>query len=349
MIPDKVHFVGSIALDSVDEVFRTLGPALGNRLRRVPDGEPGGRRLWISWQYPLLRAQPFLKADPNAPNQTTGFLPLSLADDFEPAEVHFGELGYAREARASYQDFLAARKHGDLPSNVRFQVSLPTPFAVIYPFCSPKDEGVIEAAYERAMLREVEEICRAIPHKDLCIQWDVCIEMVLWDGRLTYMRSPFADFPGEIMQRMKRLMAAVPDDVELGFHLCYGDWDAKHFIEPLDTTKLVEVVNALTAAATRKITYIHIPVPINRADDAYFEPLGKLRLSPDTELYLGVVHGDGIAATKKRIGTASKYVSDFGIATECGIARCRTPEVVRSLLEVYAGASQEPIRVRSGV
>ena len=56
MIPDKVHFVGSIALDSVEEVFRTLGSVLGNRLRRVPDGEPGGRRLWISWQYPLLRA-----------------------------------------------------------------------------------------------------------------------------------------------------------------------------------------------------------------------------------------------------------------------------------------------------
>src|SRR6516165_11190277 len=78
MIPDKVHLVGSIALESVDEVFRTVGEVLGRRLRRVPDGEPGGRRLWISWQYPFLRAQPFLRADPKAPNQTTGFLPLSL-------------------------------------------------------------------------------------------------------------------------------------------------------------------------------------------------------------------------------------------------------------------------------
>jgi methionine synthase II (cobalamin-independent) len=343
MIPDKVHFVGSITLDSVDEVFQTLGPALGNRLRRVPDGEPGGRRLWISWQYPLLRAQPFLKADPDAPNQTTGFLPLSLADDFEPAEVHFGELGYAREARASFQDFLEARKHGDLSSNVRFQVSLPTPFAVIYPFCSPKDEGVIEAAYERAMLREVEETCRAIPHKDLCIQWDVCIEMVLWDGRLTYMQNPFANLQDEVIGRIKRLMAAVPRDVELGFHLCYGDWDAKHFIEPLDATKLVEVANALSAAAPRPITYIHMPVPIDRADDAYFEPLSKLRLSPSTELYLGVVHADGAEATKKRIAAASKYVSDFGIATECGIARCRTAQMVHSLLDVYVGVSQEPV------
>ena len=192
------------------------------------------------------------------------------------------------------------------------------------------------------MLREVEATCRAVPHSDLCIQWDICIEMVLWDGRLTYMHNPFANLLAEVMGRMKRLMAAVPNDVELGFHLCYGDWEAKHFIEPLDATKLVEVANALTAAAPRPITYVHMPVPINRADDAYFQPLSKLRLSTGTELYLGVVHADGVDATRKRMETASKYVSDFGIATECGIARCRTPEVVRSLLQVYAGASREP-------
>lgn len=348
MVPDKVHFVGSIALESVQDVFRTLGSTLGDRLRRVPDGEPGGRRLWISWQYPLLRAQPFLKADPNAPDQATGFLPLSLADDVKPSDVRFGELGYAREARASYQDFLEAKRRGELPRRTRFQVSLPTPFAVIYPFCSAKDEPVIESAYESAMLREVETICRAIPRDELCIQWDVCIEMVLWDGRLTYMRNPFADLHGEVIGKITRLMAAVPRDVELGFHLCYGDWDAKHFIEPLDATKLVEVANALSAAATRPITYVHMPVPIDRADDAYFEPLSKLRLPASTELYLGVVHADGVEPTKKRISAASKYVSDFGIATECGIARCRTPEIVHSLLKVYAGASREPVAEAAG-
>ncbi|HUJ80300.1 MAG TPA: hypothetical protein VLW83_00380 [Candidatus Acidoferrales bacterium] len=347
MVPNRVHFVGSIALDSVEEVFRSLGATLGRRLRRVPDGEPGGRRLWISWQYPLLRAQPFLKADPSAPNQTTGFLPLSLAEDVKPTEVRFGELGYAREARASHQDFLTARKRGDLPPSVRFQVSLPTPFAVIYPFCPGDDEPVIESAYEKAMMREVDEICRAIPHQDLCIQWDICIEMVLWDGRFAYMQNPFGDLRVEVMRRMRRLMNAVPIDVELGFHLCYGDWDAKHFIEPLDAAKLVEVANALTAAASRPITYIHMPVPINRDDDAFFKPLANLRLQPKTELYLGVVHSDGVDATKKRIAAASKYVSDFGIATECGIARCRTPEIVHSLLEVYAGCAREPAQTEA--
>src|SRR5579885_94861 len=122
-IPERVHLVGSIGLDSVDEVFRTAGRLLGRRLRRIPDGEPGGRRLWISWQYPLLSANPFLMDDP-APQR----------DD-----VRFGELGYAREARASYQDFLAARRRGDIPRKVRFQVCLPTPLAVISTWCSDKD------------------------------------------------------------------------------------------------------------------------------------------------------------------------------------------------------------------
>jgi len=266
-----------------------------------------------------------------------------LVENTQLADIQFGELGYAREARISYQDFLAARERGQLPADVRLQLALPTPMAVAGPFISPADEPVIETAYGRAMLREVETICRFIPHSDLCIQWDVCIEMLLWDGRWEAMRNLVSsDFQGEIMDRMKRLGGAVPDGVELGFHLCYGDLDAKHFVEPLDAGKLVEVANALTATVSRPITYIHMPVPVDRADDAYFQPLGNLRLSPGTELYLGLVHADGVEATQKRIEAASKDVSDFGIATECGMARQRTPELVRKLLEIHAGASREP-------
>jgi hypothetical protein len=141
---------------------------------------------------------------------------------------------------------------------------------------------------------------------------------------------------------MRRIGEAVPEPVELGFHLCYGDLDAKHFVEPADATKMVEMANALVTAVRRSITYIHMPVPIDRSDDAYFQPLANLKLSPGTELYLGLVHADGVEATQKRIAAANKYVADFGIATECGIARSRTPELVKLLLDVHAGASREP-------
>src|SRR5262249_9234698 len=109
----SVHLVGSVALDTSEEVFATLGRLLGPYLKRVPDGEPGGRRLWISWQVPVLRANPQLTpAVPPAPGQRVVLVPLRIADGVKPDELHFGELGYSREARASYQDFLSAKQRG---------------------------------------------------------------------------------------------------------------------------------------------------------------------------------------------------------------------------------------------
>jgi len=345
VMPERVHLVGSIGLDSVDEVFRTAGRLLGRRLRRIPDGEPGGRRLWISWQYPLLRGNPFLIDDPAPTHDMVGCPLLCLAPGVAPDEVRFGELGYAREARASYQDFLAARKRGDIARGVRFQVCLPTPLAVISAWCSDQDMFAIERAYEKAMMREVETICAAIPHKDLCIQWDVCNEMVLWDGRWELWKPPFGDVEGEILARMKRLCDAIPGDVELGIHLCYGDWKATHFIEPEDAAKMVSLANAIAGSVSRPITYLHMPVPINRTDDGFFAPLRDLKLAAETELYLGVVHGDGAENVSRRAAAARRYVKDFGIATECGMARCRTPEIVGTLLRIHAESSREPRRV----
>ena len=182
--PTHVHLVGSIGLDTVEEVFSTVGPLLGRRLRRIPDGEPGPRRLWVSFQYPLLRSSPFLRPDPSgALRKTSGFPLLCLAECVTGDDVSFGELGYAREARGSYLDFLAARTRGDIAPDVRFQVCLPTPMSVIYAFCTARDISAIENAYEKAMAREIEAICRHIPHNDLCIQWDVCHDMILWDGQ----------------------------------------------------------------------------------------------------------------------------------------------------------------------
>jgi hypothetical protein len=268
---------------------------------------------------------------------------LCLADGVGANDIRFGELGYAREARASYQDFLATRQAGMIPQGVRFQVCLPTPLAVISPFCPGKDMLTIESAYEKAMLHEVETICAAIPQRDLCLQWDVCIEMLMWDGRSpTFTPPQFKDPEGEILARMQRICDAVPQGVELGIHLCYGDLDAKHFIEPLDAGKLVEMANAIKKTVSRLITYFHLPVPINRTDDAYYQPLRALQLAPSTELYLGLVHADGEENVKKRIAAASKSVADFGIATECGMARARTPAMVMTLLKAHAENSREP-------
>jgi hypothetical protein len=336
----NVHLVGSVGLDSVEEVFTTVGKLLGSSIKRVPDGEVGPRRLWVSFQYPLLRSSPYLRPDPSGEVRPTNKFPkLCLAEGVTADEVAFGELGYAREAKGSYLDFCAARERGELPQSVRFQVCVPTPMGVIYAFCTQRDLLAIDAAYEKAMIREVERICAAIPHRDLCIQWDFCHEMLILDGQ------PQDHFPlikasmDDIMDRMSRICAAVPADVELGVHLCYGDFGAKHFLQPRDMGRMVEVANAMVQVVKRRIDYVHMPVPMERKDDAYFAPLKFLRFAG--ELYLGVVHaGDGVEGTKQRMAVAGKYAPRFGIACECGIARARKTELVRRLLEIHAQAAQ---------
>jgi hypothetical protein len=333
----NVHLVGSIGLDTVDEVFRTVGELLGPYLRRVPDGEVGGRRLWISWQYPLLRASVFLRPDPSGAIRPTNRFPLlTLAEGVAPSDVRFGELGYAREARASYLDFVAARDNGTLPKGIRFQVCLPTPFAVVSSVVVPAVLPAVEAAYERAMIAEVAALCRHIPHRDLTIQWDVCNEMVVWDGQAS--DAVPADVPRQkLIERMQRLCAAVPDDVELGLHLCYGDFGAKHFVEPKDAAKMVEFANALTKAIPHKLAYIHMPVPVERNDDLFHRPFHDLKLGEGTELFLGLVHAkDGVEGTRARLAAAQRHAPNFGIATECGMARARSEDTVRALLKIHA-------------
>jgi hypothetical protein len=59
-----VHLVGSVPLSSPEEVFRTVAAELGDRLRRVPDGETGPRSDWIVWQYPVLSSRPQFEIAP---------------------------------------------------------------------------------------------------------------------------------------------------------------------------------------------------------------------------------------------------------------------------------------------
>jgi hypothetical protein len=330
-----VHLVGSVGLEDVDAVFDAASKVLGGLLARIPDGEPGGRRLWISWQYPVLRANPFLKVDTiNLQKASAGLPKLRLADGISAQQLAFGELGYAREARASYQDFVRARLVGKIGPNTRFQVCLPTPLAVIDAFCAKDAVLEIEPSYEAAMRKEVAKICAEIPHGDLCLQWDLCIEMILWDGRSTFY-SQVVDKAG-IVERAGRLCRDLPADVELGFHLCYGDFEGKHFIEPLDAESMVSLANELVKHAGRHVTYIHMPVPIARDDDAFFAPFKSLAFPADCELYLGLVHAaDGAEGSLKRARAAKKVIPKFGIASECGLGRAKTPADVRKLLDLH--------------
>ncbi len=334
--PRGVHLVGSVPLASAEEVFRTTSSILGKRLRRIPDGETGVRTNWIGWQFMVFESNPHFETIPPDPDAYAPMPRFKLRSSVTPGDIRFDQLGYADAAIASYAIFSQLKQAGIIPAHCRFQVSLPTPLAPIAAFVVSEDCAAVEPAYEAAMLAELDRITTAIPQDELAIQWDVAVEFGILEGA---MPTLLPNVKTGIIERLIRLGNRVPADVEMGYHLCYGDAGHRHFKEPEDTTKLVEVANAVSAGVTRTINWIHLPVPRNRSDDAYFVPLQNLKLHPETELYLGLVHfTDGVEGTRRRIATAERYVSQFGVATECGLGR-RPPATIPDLLRIHSEVS----------
>jgi SAM-dependent methyltransferase len=336
VLPEGVHLVGSVPLASSEEVFRTATEGLGDRLRRVPDGETGPRSDWIVWQYPVLSAQPQFEVGPPGPGHYRALPRLRVRAGEHAETVRFENLGYAQAAIASYRVFARLKRDGVIPAHCRLQVSLPTPLAPISAFVAAEDQAVLEPIYESRMLAELAEILEAIPHEHLAVQWDTNVELGMLEGVVPVW---FSDTRAGILERLLRLSRHVPPAVELGYHLCYGDSQRRYFRQPADAGKLVQIAGALAGSLGRPLNWIHMPVPRDRDDEAYFEPLADLRLGPETELYLGLVHlTDGEEGARRRIQAAGRHVERFGVATECGWGR-RAPSTVPALIELHRSVS----------
>jgi hypothetical protein len=336
--PVGVHLVGSVPLENAAAVFSTVTSIVGDQVRRIPDGETGSRTDWVEWQFGVFNQHPdceFVPPDPTRYASVPHFR-VHAGDELE-----FPKLGYADAAKASYAEFARMKEAGQIPPTTRFQVSLPTPLAPVVVFVAPLDHAKAEPAYERALLAELDEITAAIPHGELAIQWDVAVEFGILEGVFP---SQLRDDHAGIVERLVKLGNRVPAEVELGYHLCYGDRGHKHFKEPEDTSKLLAIANAVSAGVERAIQWIHLPVPRERTDDAYFAPLRELKLQPGTELYLGLVHlTDGVEGRQRRIEAAQRVVTHFGIGTECGLGR-RPSETIPDVLRIHAQVA-EPVRV----
>ena len=313
-----VLLVGSLPLNNAEEVFRAASAELGTYVIRLPDGETGTRTKWIAWQREVFAALPQLETTPGRERDYQLFPPFRLKADTSIDDVSFGPLGFLRETAQSYGKFRQLKASGIVPAAMQFQLCLPTPFAPAYSFVAYQSQNDVYPRYEAAMLAELGEITKVIPPDELSVQWDVATEMSIWEELYPV---TFDDPRSEIIRRLARLGEAVPAGAELGYHLCYGSMNNKHWKEPADTRKLVEVANLLSARIDRPIDWLHLPVPIDRDDDAYFAPLRELS-SSETTLYLGLLHlQDGVAGATRRAKAARRYTSDFGIAAECELGR----------------------------
>ncbi len=341
------YLVGSVPMENAEAVFTNVSAALGTQLKRIPDGETGKRLDWITWLEPVFANNPAMEQSDelfqlhatSVARRRQRLKPGKTLADFK-----IDDLFYARIAQESYAVFKRLRDAGKIPPGTRFQVDLVPAHSVTWLFVANDLQAPIDPLYNDAVGREIDKIAATIPHQDLAIQFDVASavfarlernETGVYGATKEEMQVKFAEILAKLANR-------VPADIELLFHFCYGDSNHRHVVEPTDMSDMVDMLHRLGALIRRPINLVHMPVPRDRSDDAYFAPLKQAKLRPETELALGLVHHtDGIDGTRRRIAAARKVAPTFTIGTECGFGR-RKPETIPELLRIHAEAAKLP-------
>lgn len=334
-----VLLIGSFPYKTAREVFDVAGPALAGYAKRIPDGEAQG---WNTFPAATLAKAQGLEPSGRTARMQPEMPPYPLyhiVPGVKAADLRFVPVGYDKIALASYEAFKAARAAGSVTPGMKFQVSLPTPFATIGARVIPEQVPDVLPTFEEHYFHEVDAIVRAIPPEDLAFQWDVAVEIIqsLEGNRPTLKEFAPLEF---LAAAIARAIDRIPGEIEVGFHLCYGNPGGRHIIEPKDTQVMVDLANATFAAVNRDVSWLHMPNPKARTDDAYFAPLKNLKLPPRTEFYFGLVHlSDSAAEMQQRLATAKKYSPYFGVGWECGM-RAFPPDAIPQMLELHKTAAQ---------
>jgi catechol 2,3-dioxygenase-like lactoylglutathione lyase family enzyme len=327
---EQLLLVGSVPLDTAQDVFQSFGAPLGNFLAAMPDGEVGPRSHWISRvHYQVFAGHPELEilAHPRPDNGIERLNPRDASDSWKfklrdgVEQVRFGDpgwrLGYARDALNSYFIFRTLKEKGLLAPHLRFQVSMPMVNSVLPPRIFPVagDLDRIKPGFTAALAAELAMIIAKIPGKELAIQWDCSTE--LQDAYGAVPGLPKTGGIARNLDEVRRLSPLIPAEVALGYHFCFGTLGGWPRFAPDDLGATVDLANAFVAASGRRVDWIHIPV-LDRSDDAFFRPLA--RLDPKgARVYLGAIHN--MNHFRDRLAAARRFLPEFGLGAFCGFGR----------------------------
>jgi hypothetical protein len=237
-------------------------------------------------------------------------------------ELSFDSWPRIDDAIESYHIFRTLREEGVISSNVRFQVCLPFSVGVLGPLTPnfSHDFPIAQRAYEDLIACELKRLLVEVPAEDLAIQWDVCGEVLDLEGVMTWMDDDAWD---RFAEPVRRLTPLIPEEILVGYHLCYGTFPTWPMYEARDMELLVRMANYAMEHSGRRVDWLHLAGPrdLRSEDGRFFEPLRGLR-APDTRVFLGIVLPlDGVDGLRRRYATASRYLNDFGVAMYCGFGR----------------------------
>jgi hypothetical protein len=342
--PTHAHFNGSVNLADTESVMREIAARVPSALR-VPDGETGDRGNWIYFQLQkFLQSPALISAQPiDVPEEDYEEWPeLRLAGGVDPAQMTWPDLGYADAYLASYATFDSLRHEGVIADGVRFQVEYPTPFASIGVYIVTEQQQALLGSYEQAMFADLARLLAAVPHDEVAVQWDVAVEFGVLEE--TFAPGGAQAFDA-IIAGLTRCVDQVPAEIPVGLHLCYGDYRHEHFKQPESLALQVRVLNAVSAAAGRGVSFVSFTVPQYQRTESYFAPLTELTADPGTELNFALVpyhpadQEPGTTRDQIRLIDAVLALSPgggrpWGICTECGMGRADRQDIP-ALLDLH--------------
>lgn len=333
----EVFFPGSVPIKPVAALFDAfVEHGLARMMKYVPDGEQEG---WGGSARAKIGALPFLeKSRVGAVTEraTTQFFAnrrfqyFRVKEGCKLAEMNVPNLGLVNNAVRSYREFKRNKDAGAFAVDAKFVVTIPGPGTLFFTIEAPKKQ--LFPFMERTFKEEIARIIEALPAAEIAIQLDLALEAELEE----YLRRPHAfalpfleglDWNlGEQAQMVANICNFVPPEADLGFHLCA----IFHIDESQgqDMNVHVDWSNSLSEKIDRPVSYIHLPTAPEHGDKD-FEALLRLRVKPETKIYLGLMHTDDwLEGAKRRSAAAAKVYPNFGVATFCGLSQPSCHEFV---------------------
>jgi hypothetical protein len=326
-VNSELLLVGSLPAVTTETALRSAAGFFRDLVFALPDGETGTRAGWVSYEREKL-VRPNGDVVTLAETESPTGLPRHAYETpvfgikSGVTELHWDTWPRIDEAIASYQVFSALRADGVIGEHLRYQVGLPFPASALNAFKAnhAHDYPIAARAFEDLAGRELKRLTSAVPPADLAIQWDMAYETQDLEGVLAWTsEGAWERFAGPVT----RLTRQIPPEVLVGYHLCYGTFPEWPMYEARDMDLLVRMANFAVANSGRRVDWLHLAGPryLRSEDRRFFRPLADLEPG-DARVFLGIVLPiDGVAGLRRRVATASRYISDFGVAMYCGFGR----------------------------
>lgn len=326
-VTSELLLVGSLPAESTEAAFRKGAQYFGELVFALPDGETGPRAAWVGYERErLVRPNPDVvvveeTASPTGIPRHAYETPVFGVRE-GAARLHWDSWPRIDDAIESYAVFRRLREEGVIPAGLRFQVGLPFPASAMNAFKADyaRDYPIAAAGFEDLVARELVRLTEAVPPEELAIQWDNAYETQDIEGVLAWTPDgAWERFAGPVT----RLTRLIPEEVLVGYHLCYGTFPEWPMYEAQDMSVMVRMANHAVAESGRRVDWLHMAGPryLRSEDERFFAPLRDLDAG-DTRVFLGIVLPiDGIPGLRRRHATASRFLEDFGVAMYCGFGR----------------------------